>query len=50
MCRGDLMRGVSEGEEMSSEGYRAGEGEEVAEADAGEEVMEGGSGWCREEK
>ncbi len=35
---------------MGGEGYGAAEGEEIAYADADEEVLEGCSGWCGEEK
>ena len=50
MGGGDPVRGVSDREEMACEGYGADEGEEIADADADEEVLEGGSGWCGEEE
>jgi len=41
---------VGQSEEMSGEGYGAEEGEEVAQADAVEEIFPGGSGWGGEEE
>ena len=50
MGGGDSVGGVSQGEEMSGEGDGADEGEEIAEADAAEEILPGGSSWSGEEE
>jgi hypothetical protein len=44
------MRGVGEGEQVSGEGYGAGQCEEVSGADAYEEVLRRRSGWGREKE
>jgi len=47
---GNFVRGVSKREKVSGEGYGADEGEDVADAYAGEEILPCGPGWSGEEQ
>jgi len=49
LAGGNPVRRMGQCEQMASKRYGAGEGEQVAGADAGEEVLPGGSGRCGEE-
>ena len=51
MACGDLVRGVGKGEQVSGEGYSAGQGEEISRTDADQEVLRRRSGWgCEKEQ
>ncbi|MCU1250881.1 MAG: hypothetical protein JWQ49_3910 [Edaphobacter sp.] len=51
MAGGDLVRGVGEGQEVSGEGYGAGQRQEISRANADEEVLRRGAGWgCEKEQ
>ena len=46
----DTVRGVGQGKEMAGEGYGAGQRKEISYADAGEEIVPGGSSRGGEEE
>src|ERR1700733_1321906 len=50
LAGGDLRGDVRQGDQVAGKGERAGHGKHVAEADAGEEIIPGGSRWRGEEK